>query len=254
MKKIYTYVCAVVLTVLVSGCTGTDDGTLGTGNTNDNQNVYNNPQNQTQIQQSAIPPQSQGMGYAYDLSGYLLPVKTLNNKSVYKTFNIVTEDSNGYFTQGKSIVKRYLEASKDELNEPLVNIFEGISPNLHLVEKYVVSPSRISVYSYDGDNNLVSQEQYPRSLQVGGDLLRNENGACVLKEHLTGYEMDNIPVQADPNGHYGSVLHFYCGTSDGARIDRYYADGWGQILAIRQNRDGTTQYSVFDQNSYEEAN
>ncbi len=257
MKKMYRYIFALGIVAIVSGCT-TGDGTLGDENTNNNQNVYNNPQNQspnqTQLPQSVIPPQSQGIGLAYDLSGYLLPSRTLNSQSVSKTFNIVKEDSNGYFTQTKSIVNRYLEGSKDTLNQPVVNIFEGISPNLSLVEKDIVSENKISVFSYDDNAILVSQEQYPRHLQVGGDLLRNQNGACVLKEHISDYDMGNIPVQADPNGHYGSVLHFYCGTSDGVKIDRYYADGWGQILAIRQEADGSTIYSVFDMNSYKEVN
>ena len=252
MQKIYYFIVALSLIVLISGCTST--GTDGTYTGDQNQNQANN--GQSAVQESVVPLQSQGTGLRYDLSGYLLPVKTLESQSVYKDFTITTQDSNGYFTQQQTIIKRYLEGNKNALNQPVINIFEGQTPNQILVEKDVVTQNRISVFIYDNNAILTTQEQYPRYIQKNEDLLRNESGACVLKEEIDNFDIGdaNVPVQANPVGHYNSVLHFYCGTTDGTKIDRYYADGWGQVLAIRQVSDGTTTYTVFDQNSYQEAN
>ncbi len=252
MQKIYDSIVALSLIVAISGCTSTGtDGTY-TGDQNQNQEQVQN--GQSAVQESVVPPQSQGTGLGYDLSGYLLPVKTLENQSVYKDFTITTQDSNGYFTQQQQIVKRYLSGYKNDIRQPVVNIFEGNAPNQLLVEKDVVTQNRISVFNYNGDGNLVTQEQYPRHIQKNEDLLRNASGACVLKEEIDNFDMSDgyVPVQANPIGHYNSVLHFYCGTTDGTKIDRYYADGWGQVLAIRQIPDSTTTYTVFDQNSYRE--
>ncbi len=242
MQKPLLLLSSLATVAILAGCT-----TDGTTQPADN-NGY------SQQQQSVIPPPGIPTGLSYDLSGYLLPVKTLESRSVSKTFHVTYQDVNGYFTQQRDEIHRYLEGDKDDLNRPIVTVFEGIEPDWVKVESYLVDDNRISVTYYDANQVVSAREQYPRYLQVGGDLLRNENGACVIRKHINDFDMEDgyIPVQADPNGHYGSVLHVYCGTIDGTKIDRYYAEGWGQILAIRQNSDGSTVYSVFDQNSYTE--
>jgi len=246
MQKTLT-VIALFTILLLSGC-GTTGETVNYPDTTYQEGSVN--QNQ-----SAIPPHGNGHGLAYDLSGYLLPVKTLEAASVTKIFYITKQESNGYFETTRSTLRRYLEGTKDDLDRPIVNVFEGDTGAETLVEHYLVRENRIDATFYDADGNAISQEQYPRYLQVGGDMLRSESGACVLKEHIEGFDMEDgvIPYQAEPNGNYGSVLHFYCGTADGVKIDRYYAEGWGQILAIRQQPDGSTLYSVLDQNSYQES-
>ena len=249
MKYISLAIAAAALLVL-SGCTSdtTGDGSIN-GSPQSQQPGYENNQ---PYQESVIPPQGSGYGLAYDLSGYLLPVKTLQSQSVTKKFYITHQQDTYTFDPTTETLVRYLEGDKDDLNRPFVSVFQGEAPDQKLVERYVVDQNRINVTTYDKNANANSFEQYPRHLQVGGDLLRNQNGACVLKEQIDNFEMDNIPAQAHPNGHYSSVLHVYCGTADGVKIDRYYADGWGQILAIRQEADGSVTYSVFDQNSYQE--
>ena len=249
MKNLYRILAAAVLAIAFGGCTG-GDGTFGSQQPSGQDN---NNGGSPGYQESVIPPQSQGFGLQYDISGYFLPYTTLNKGSAYKNFDVTVQDSNGYFTQTQTLVKRYLEGKKDDLDRPIVNIFEGETANQILVEKYIVDDNRLSVFSYDANGLLTNQEQYPRYIQVNGDLLRNENGACVLKEEIQNFDMSDgyIPVQANPNGQYNSVLHFYCGTSDGMKIDRYYADGWGQILVVKQSSDGITTYSVFDQSSYQ---
>lgn len=240
-------IVALFTILLLSGCGTTGDTVNYPDNTYQEGSVNQN--------QSAIPPNDIGHGLAYDLSGYLLPTKTLEAASVTKVFRITKQESNGYFQSTQSMLRRYLEGTKDDLDRPIVNVFEGDIGVEILVEHYLVRENRIDATFYDADGIAVSQEQYPRYLQVGGDMLRSENGACVLKEHIEGFDMEDgvIPRQAEPNGYYGSVLHLYCGTADGVKIDRYYAEGWGQILAIQQQPDGTTIYSVLDQNSYEES-
>jgi hypothetical protein len=244
MQKLLLLLSSMIVVSWLTGCT--TDGTTTSPN-----GGYDNTQNQ---QQSVVPPPGSGFGMRYDLSGYLLPTKTLNSHSVSKTFHVTSQDSNGYFTQQQDEIHRYLEGIKDDLNRPIVNVFEGIAPDWKKVETYLVDENRISVTYYDTNDVPAQSEQYQRYLQIGSDLLRNENGACVIREHLENFDMSDgyVPVQAEPNGYYNSVLHVYCGTVDGTKIDRYYAEGWGQILAIRQNSDGSTLYSVFDQNSYEE--
>ena len=246
MHKRVLLISSLVTLALFSGCT-TDGTSLPADGT------YNDQQ-PNQQSQSTVPPQGIPTGLAYDLSGYLLPYPTLNNGSASKTFHVTYQDTNGYFTEQKDVIHRYLEGLKDDLDRSIINVFEGEDPNQIMVEKYVVDENRISVTYYDANQNPTDSEQYRRYRQVGDDLLRNENGACVIQEHINNFDMEDgyVPVQADPNGNYGSVLHVYCGSVDGSKVDRYYADGWGQILAIRQNSDGSTVYSVFDQNSYEE--
>ncbi len=242
MKYISLAIAAAALLVL-SGCTTDTTGDTSTYPTQ--QPVYENPN-------SVIPPQETPYGYAYDLSGYLLPTKTLESRSVSKRFFITRQTNSYYFEPTTETLTRYLEGVQDDLQRPIVTVFEGEIPNQIKVEQYRVDTNRIDATFYDANGIVTAIEQYPRYLQTGGDLLRDQNGACVLKEYISGYTMDNIPVQAHPNGYYNSVLHFYCGTVDGSQIDRYYAEGWGQILAIRQDIDGSTTYSVFDQNSYQE--
>ncbi|HHD83791.1 MAG TPA: hypothetical protein ENK93_02835 [Campylobacteraceae bacterium] len=247
MQKLQLILSSLLMVSWLTGCT--------TGDTSTSDGGYNNQgYDNTQNQQSVVPQPGTGHGLEYDLSGYLLPTKTLESRSVSKTFHVTYQDSNGYFTQQPDEIHRYLEGVKDDLDRPIVNVFEGIAPDQKRVERYVVDENRISVTYYDANDVPVQMEQYRRYLQAGSDLLRNENGACVIKEHLENFDMSDgyMPVQADPNGYYGSVLHVYCGDLNGTKIDRYYAEGWGQIAAIRQNSDGSTIYSVFDQNSYEE--
>ena len=90
------------------------------------------------------------------------------------------------------------------------------------------------------------------------DLLRNEKGACVLKQRIENFDITQvIPVQAYPDPEnpplvYSSALHFYCGTTDGTKTDRYYARGWGIIGLITTLSDGSKIYTIFDPNSYRE--
>ncbi len=243
MKRYSMLIASLVLGYTLSGC-GTTDTTETTGGSGyPAGGTYDNGQ---QYQNSTVPPQEQGIGLAYDLSGYIVPSQVLEDKKVYKTFVVTPEDSNGYFTQGSSQVTRYYEPV---IGEDAVNVFEGNT----LVERYTFTSAYI--YATFISNGTETHQTYPRHLQVHGDLYRSQEGACVLKEHLQNFDMADsnlVPVQADPNGHYSSVLHFYCGTTNGTRIDRYYAEGWGIVLEIFQSPDGTTTYSVFDQNSYQE--
>lgn len=237
MKRYSILIATLFLSYLLTGCGTTD--TLGSDTEN---GVYND----NQYQNSTIPPQKQGIGMAYDLSGYLVPSQALEDKKIYKTFVITPEDSNGYFTQGSSTLIRYYEPV---IGQEAVNVFQGNT----LVERYTFTDAY--VYATFIEDGVETRQTYPRHLQVHADLYRTENGACVLEEHLQNFDMEDsnlVPVQASPNGHYGSVLHFHCGTVNGTVIDRYYADGWGVVLEIYKSPDGTTTYSVFDQNSYQE--
>jgi len=245
MKKQTISIILVTAAILFGGCTTTD--TPQPGGTRYPDTHQNYPPQQ---EPGTIPPQGEAYGLEYDLSGYLLPVKTLENGTVTKRFAVTTQESDGYFSSTRTEIVRTLEGITDDLDRPIVNVFEGEAPYQQRVESYLVDDRRISVTFYDTNDNITSQEQYPRYLQVGSDLLRNQDGACVLQSHITDFDMGNVPVQAEPNGHYHSVLHVKCGTASGDSIDRYYADGWGQILAIRESSDGTTVYSVFDQSSY----
>jgi hypothetical protein len=245
LKRYGTLIAILLLTFSLTGCDTTDT----TNDGNQQERPYENgAYNDNPYKNSTIPPQQQGIGMDYDLSGYLIPSQTLENKKVYKTFVITPEDSNGYFTQGSTTLTRYYEPV---IGQESVNVFQNNSP----VERYTFTEAYVYATFIDIESGVETRQTYPRHLQVHGDLYRTEDGACVLQEHLQNFDMADsnlVPVQAKPNGFYGSVLHFHCGTVDGTVIDRYYADGWGVVLEIYKGADGTTTYSVFDQNSYQE--
>ena len=87
-------------------------------------------------------------------------------------------------------------------------------------------------------------------------MYRSSDGACVYKDVWdSGLDISEIiPLQANPNtgtAYFGKVLHIYCGTREGTKIDRYYADGWGMIAEIYQSASGEVRYSVLDQSTYQ---
>ena len=239
MKKITTILLSTIVFGFV-GCTTSDSPT--------NQELPND----NDYISSVIPEQSSGFGLEYDITGYFFPSSVLNERGVaYKNYVITTKNSDGYFNNQQRVIEHYIENNKNAYNEDIITFFQ----NDKLVKRSNIKKDTIVDITYDITNGSeTTREPYSRLLQVGDDLIRNENGACIVKDRLTGfYTSDVIPLQADPNDnspHYNSVLHFYCGTSKGTKIDRYYADGWGEIISIYTYNDNSVEYAVFDRNSY----
>ena len=194
---------------------------------------------------SVIPKELDGFGLEYDVTGYFFPYNTLRDGSTYKDYVITTKDANGYFDNQQRVIKHYIEGNKNAYDESIITVFQDNK----VVKKSTVG-DKITDITYDIDGNEKTKEQYFRLLQVNDDLIRNENAACVLKKKLENFYIgDVIPVQADPHENpvsYSSVLRFYCGTRNGSKIDRYYADGWGEIIEIYRYSDTSVQYVVFD--------
>ncbi len=192
-----------------------------------------------------IPPQSQGVGVDHDILTYFFPSTTLDDNDFYKDYTVTKEDSSQQY-----VVEQYIKGEKGGSE---IHVFRDNK----LFKKSIIETNLISVYQYNNDGINIAFEQYPRTIQENGDLIRNENGACILKERLTNFYISEIiPVGANPNSsstHFNSVLHFYCGTSNGAKSDRYYANGWGEIATILQNSDGSIEYQVFDMNTEQSA-
>ncbi len=244
MKKLVNFISILTIAYVLTGCLG-----------NESVNVDDtNYQNDDTYTASVIPPKMQGTGVDFNITGYLFPYRALVGGIVKKRYTVTSEDPSGYFNQQKTILTHQIQGIKDDLGDTIIHIFE----NNKLVEKDTITPNHITVNAYDSNDILSGTEQYPVLIRKNEDLLRNEKGACVLKQRIESFDITAIiPIQAYPDPQnppmtYGSVLHFYCGTIEGARIDRYYADGWGTIGVITRLSDGSTTYSVFDPNSYEE--
>jgi len=197
---------------------------------------------------SVIPPLAQGTGLDIDIRSYFFPYNTLRDGYTYKDYLVTRMNSNGQMIDQKTVVKHYLEGNKNANGDSIISVFEDNA----LIKRNIVEDNKITVYTYDKRGISTGSEQYATLMRLHEDLLRNENGACVLEEKLDNLYLSNIvPSQADPRSstspsHYGSVLHFRCGTSNGVRIDRYYADSWGEIAEIYHYQDGSVGYSVFD--------
>ncbi len=239
MKKITT----ILLSAMVFGFVGCQD-------TDTTTNYPELPDNNSD-NYSAIPEQSVGYGLEYDITGYFFPSSTLNEKGVaYKDYTVTTKGADGYFNNQKRVVKHYVEGNKNAYDESVITVFEDDKR----VRRSIVGESGVTYITYDVDGNEKTREQYSKLLQVDDDLIRNENGACILKAKIDRLYVGNIiPDQADPHSnpiHYNSVLHFYCGTNNGTKIDRYYANGWGEVAEIYRYSDNSIQYVVFDRNSY----
>lgn len=197
-----------------------------------------------------IPPIAQGTGNNIYITSYFFPYETLSDGGgyAYKDYLVTMMDANGYMTDQNTIVKHYLEGNENGNGDSVISIFQ----DNRLIKKSIVESNYISSYTYNLQGISTGSEQYAQYMRVNEDLLRNENGACVLKEKIDNlYLNEIIPSQADPytSGsftHYTNVLHFYCGTSNGTAIDRYYADAYGEIVEIYHYSDGSIGYSVFD--------
>ncbi len=213
-----------------------------------------NYQNDNSYPLGVIPPKMEGTGVSFDVAEYMFSNRTLNGGIVKKEYTVTTQDINGYFDGQKTTLTYQIQGIEDDIGDIIVHVFE----NNKFVEKDTITQNYITVNSYDINDILSGTEQYPRLIRKNEDLLRNEKGACVLRQRIVNFDISSIiPIQAypDPNNPpltYGSVLHFYCGTTDGTRIDRYYASGWGAIGLITQTPDGAIKYTIFDPNSYEE--
>ncbi len=233
MKKITTMLLSAVVFGLV-GCT-TSDTPTNQELPDDNSNVNN-----------AIPEQSLGYGLEYDITSYFFPYNTLIDRYTYKDYAVTIKSSDGYFNNQQRVVKNYIEGNKNAYDESIITVFQDNK----VVKKSTVRENNITDTTYDINGNIKTIEHYSKLLQVNDDLIRNENGACVLREKLENFYIVGVtPMQADPHENsisYSSVLHFYCGTSNGTKIDRYYADGWGEIIEIYRYSDNSIQYVVLD--------
>jgi hypothetical protein len=205
--------------------------------------------NQNSDPYNVIPPLAQGIGLDIDIRSYFFPYNTLRDGYTYKDYLVTRMNASGQMIDQRTTVKHYLEGNKNGDGDSIISVFED---NV-LIKKSIVEENKISVYTYNKQGISTGSEQYGTLMRVHEDLLRNENGACVLDEEKISnlYLSDIVPAQADPRSssnpsHYGSVLHFRCGTSNGVRIDRYYADSWGEIAEIYHYQDGSVGYSVFD--------
>jgi len=226
---------------LFSGCTGGTDTTTSDPNTPPNIN--------TNLPSAQIPPQQPGIGYPEDLADYLFAVPALEQKSVFKTFLITTQSADGFFDRTSQRVQRVQEGLEDNFGDKIVNIFE----ENELIQHAVIDESRISVTFYQNGIET-GMEQYRREFRLHEDMLRTNQGACVYRNILENLEISEIiPRQANPNesdAWFSKVLHLYCATVEGKKIDRYYAQGWGVIAEIITKPNGETDYSVLDQSSY----
>lgn len=224
------------LILLFIGCGGTSEDT------------DNLPNNEIIDQTTnVIPPLAQGVGLDYNITEYFFPNETLNNRTAYKDYLVSRMDTNGVITDQRSVVKHYLEGNENGSGGSNIFVFE----NNKLIKKSIIETNRISVYTFDEAGNQTTSEQYAQLLRRNEDLLRNENGACVLKQEGTLQLSDIIPLQANPNtssanSFYNNVLYVHCGTKSGIKIDRYYAMGLGEIAEIYEYQNGSIGYSVYD--------
>ncbi len=236
MKKITIALLGAVVFGFV-GCTNSDT-TTNTPELPDNGNVG----------VSVIPEPSEGYGLEYDVTSYFFPYDTLINGYTYKDYAVTTKDADGYFNEQKRVIKHYVEGNKNGFNESVITVYQNNS----VIKRSVVGKNGIIDTTYDENRNEI-REHYSKLMQVNDDLIRNESGACVLKQKFENFYIGNVvPAQADPHQNpvqYGSVLHFYCGTSNKTKIDRYYADAYGEIISIYQYNAGLVEYVVLDKNT-----
>ena len=199
-------------------------------------------------QYGVIPPITQGTGDNVYITSYFFPYETLRDGYAYKDYLVTMMDASGYMTDQNTIVKHYLEGNKNGNGDSIISVFQDNS----LIKKSIIEENYVSVNTYNLQGISTGTEQYAQYMRVNEDLLRNEMGACILKEKIDNLSLSEIiPAQADPyrSGsitHYTNVLLFYCGTSNGTKIDRYYADAYGEIVEIYHYNDGSIGYSVFD--------
>ncbi len=244
MKNLLNFILILATAITLSGCLGDDSVNINDG---DYQNDDTRPL-------GIIPPSREGVGVSFDIAEYMFSNRTLNGGIVKKRYTVTTQDPNGYFDGQKYILTYLIQGVKDDMGNIIIQVFE----NNKFVEKDTITQNSITVNSYDTNDILSATEHYPRFIRQNEDLLRNDRGACVLKQRIESFDFSQIiPVQAYPDMDnpplvYGSVLHFYCGTTDGTTIDRYYANGWGTVGLITTTADGTVKYTIFDPNSYEE--
>ena len=248
MKKFLLISTILSVLFLITGCT--DGSTVPPDDTINTNQPQNGDQINNNLVESVIPPLETGIGTEFDFAAFMYAYPALNNKTAEKEFLVTTQNSDTFFDPGKSYVKRIQEGLTDTLGDKIVNVFE----NNTLVEHTVINETRITVTFYR-DNTETGTEQYRRMVRLHEDMYRTQDGACVYKEIFdNGLDLSEIvPRQANPNesiAHFGKVLHIYCGTNAGTKIDRYYADGWGVIAEISQNNDGSTTYSVLNQSTY----
>jgi len=253
MKTYLNLTAVVTAFFLLTGCT---DGATYPDETQTPPTGQNQPTQNTQYPQtSVIPPQEQGIGYEQDLASFMYAYPPLNakgniKKGAIKEYYITVQDSNGYFDQAQSKVQRVEEGMQDDLEDQIISVFED---NM-LKERAVINETRISVTYYDNGIDT-GTEQYRRYFRLHEDMLRDENGACIYKEIWDNLDMSEIvPIQANPNtgnAQYSQVLQVYCGTTDGTKIDRFYANGWGIVAEVIQLPTGETKYSVLNQSTYQ---
>ncbi len=256
--KTYLKLTAVVTAfLLLTGCTDGStypDGTQ-TPPTGQNQPTEKPQQPVQYPQTNAVPPQEAGVGYEKDLASFMYaypPLSATGNvkKGAFKEYYITVQNSDGYFDRTQSKIQRVEEGMQDDLGDQLITVFED---NIRK-ESAIINETRISVAFYDNGVDT-GTEQYQRYFRLHEDMLRNENGACVYKEIWDNLDMSEIvPIQANPNtesAQYSQVLQVYCGTVNGTKIDRFYANGWGIVAEIIQLPTGETKYSILNQSTYE---
>ena len=88
MKKVHNLISVAVLAIALTGCGTTGSDLPGSGypdlGNQQGQGAYNSGLEQNNI----IPQKEQGIGQEFDLSEFLIPSASLENKKVYKTFTI----------------------------------------------------------------------------------------------------------------------------------------------------------------------
>ncbi len=75
--------------------------------------------------------------------------------------------------------------------------------------------------------------------------------SCKIQEHLGSFNTASVTGNSVPAYNYIDVLHMGCDASNGAVMDTYLVNGWGEVLTVVTQNQVTT-YSVLDKNSMQE--
>jgi len=96
------------------------------------------------------------------------------------------------------------------------------------------------IRSYDSNSYLLSRHK--RILKIGDEYEENAL-TCRVIENLPTFNTYTVTGIEDPSFAYLNVLHIRC-NGNGEEIDHYYANGFGEILKVK---DG--EYYITDKNS-----
>ncbi len=153
----------------------------------------------------------------YDLASYYYLYQVLEqNKNMVETID--EYDQNGNFLTSNQI---YLERNKADNS---IYVFKNNTISSH----DFVGFDRMS--SYDTNGYTIYQH---RRFVKGSESYEEGSKVCSIVENIPGsFSTQSVTSISDKVFNYINVIHVRC-DGTGETVDRYYAQGWGEILEMR---------------------